>query len=165
MVRRDARIVVTGDSKILEATDAALELLDLTFDQLRALPPGSLSLEADRAATAGFEAAWDGSGRGEIVGSGSVKLLDGRLLRIRYLITPLPDGIFEIIIERADESVSEPPRMYTVGSALSAWRAAERKLEKVAPGSDEWTAVQSEIAYFRAEYQRVARGASARSPD
>jgi PAS domain-containing protein len=157
MVRRDARIVVGHDSTILEATDAALELLDLTFDQLRMLPPGSLSLDEDRAASAGFEAAWDGEGRGPIVGAGSVRLLDGRLLRIRYLITPHPDGTFEVIIERADEAVSGPPRMYTVGGALSAWRAAERKLEKVVPGSEEWKAVEAEVEYFRAEYQRAAR--------
>ena len=158
MVRRDARIVVAGDSTILEATDAALELLELTFEQLRSLPPGSMSLEEDRAATAGFEAAWRESGRGEIVGSGSVRLLDGRLLRIRYLITPRSDGTFAIIIERADEAVSEPPRMYTIGAVLSAWRAAERKLENIVSGSEEWKAAQAEIDYFRAEYQRVTRG-------
>jgi hypothetical protein len=163
MVRRDARIVVAGDSTILDATDAALELLNLTFDQLRSLPPGSLSLEADRAATEGFQEAWDGAGRGKIVGSGSIKLLDGQLLRIRYLITPQPDGAFEIVVERAEEPVSQPARMYTVGGALSAWRAAERKLEKVVPGSEEWQAAQAEIDYFRAEYQRVAREPSGRA--
>jgi hypothetical protein len=160
MVRRDARIVVAGDSTVLEATDAALELLDLTFGQLRSLPPGSLSLEEDKVATVGFEAAWHEAGQGDIVGSGSVRLLDGRLLRIRYLITPRTDGSFEIIFERAGESVSEPPRMYAVGVVLSAWRAAERRLEEVIPGSEEWRAAQTEIDYFRAEYQRVARGAS-----
>ena len=160
MVRRDARIVVAGDSTILEATDAALELLDLTFEQLRALPRGSLSLEEDKLATVGFEAAWRESGRAEIFGSGSVRLLDGRLIRIRYLITPQTDGTFAIVIERADEAVSAPPRMYTAGAVLSAWRAAERSLENVAPGSDEWQAAQAEIDYFRAEYQRVARAAS-----
>ncbi len=162
MVRQDARIVVSGDSSILEATDAALELLELTFDQLRALPPGSLSLEEDRVASSGFEVAWDRAGRGEIVGSGSVRLLDGRLIRLRYLITPQADGTFEIVIERADELVSEPPRMYTIGAVLSAWRAAERDLEEVVPGSAEWTAAQSEIEYFRAEYKRVTTGASDR---
>ena len=160
MVRRNARIVVAGDSTVLEATDAALEILELSFEQLRSLPPGSLSLDEDRAATAGFEAAWRESGRGEIVGAGSIRLLDGRLLRIRYLITPQPDGTFAVVIDRADEAVSEPPRMYTVGAVLSAWRAAERSLEKVAPGTEEWRAAQAEIDYFRAEYQRVARGAS-----
>jgi hypothetical protein len=159
MARRDARIVVAADSTILLATDAALELLDLTLDQLRQLPPGSLSLDEDKAANVGFEEAWNGSGRGEIIGSGSVKLLDGRLLRIRYLITRVADGTFEIIVERVDESVSEPPRMYTLGGMLSAWRAAERRLEQVVPGSEEWAAAEAEIAYFRTEYHRVARSA------
>jgi hypothetical protein len=157
MVRPDTRIVVAGDSAILEASDSALELLEFTFDQLQALPPGSLGLEEHRAASVGFEAAWDGAGRGEILGSGSIRLLDGRIVRIRYMITPLADGTFEIVFERADEPVSEPPRMYTLGGVLSAWRAAERKLEKIAPGTEEWNAIQAEIGYFRAEYRRVAR--------
>jgi hypothetical protein len=163
MVRRHARIVVAGDSTILEATDGALELLDLTFEQLQSLPPGSLSLDEDRAATAGFEAAWRESGRAEIFGSGSVRLLDGRLIRLRYLITPQADGTFAIVIERADEAVSDPPRMYTTGAVLSAWRAAERSLENVVPGTAEWNAAQAEIDYFRAEYRRVSREASVQS--
>ena len=130
MVGRDARIVVAADSTILEASASALGLLEVTFEQLRALPPGSLGLEEDRAASVGFEAAWNEAGRAEILGSGSVRLLDGRLVRVRYLITPLADGTFEIVFEPADEPVSEPPRMYALGAVLSAWRAAERKLEE-----------------------------------
>jgi PAS domain-containing protein len=156
MVRRDARIIVDADSKIVEATDAALELLGITLDELRALPPGGLSLEEDRARSADFQAAWRESGGGEVVGAGTARLLDGRLIRVRYLITPQEDRTYEVILERSEESVARPPRTYTLGTVLSAWRAAERQLAALAQGSAEWTAVQAEVEHFRQEYQRLA---------
>jgi hypothetical protein len=162
MVRRDARILVSADSTIIEATDAALEVLGLTLDELRALPPGGLSLEQDRESSAGFAAAWAESGRGAILGAGTARLLDGRLIRVRYLITPQADGTYEIILERSDESVAEPPRAYTLGAVLSAWRAAERELLALVPDSPEWAAVQAEVEHFRNEYRRLARGARQR---
>jgi PAS domain-containing protein len=158
MVRPGARILAAADSTIIEATDAALEILGLTLEELRALPPGGLSLEEDRAGSAEFAAAWRESGREAILGVGTARLLDGRLVRVRYLVTPLGDGTFEIILERSDESVTEPPRAYTLGAVLTAWRAAERQLAALVPGSAEWTAAQAEIDHFRTEYQRLARG-------
>jgi hypothetical protein len=161
-VRRDARIHVAADATIIEVTDAALELLGMTLDQLKALPPGALSLKEDRAGSAEFKAAWHDSGRATIVGASTARLLDGELIRVRYVITPQPDGSFEVILERTDESVEEPPRTYTVGAVLSAWRAAERQLAALEPESEEWRVAQADIDYFRAEYQRVARERAAR---
>jgi hypothetical protein len=158
MVGHDARIVVGADSAVTEATDAALEILGLTLAELRALPPGGLSLEEDRAGSAEFAAAWAETGRDAILGAGTIRLLDGRLIRVRYLISPQPDGTYEIVIERSDEPIAEPPRAYTLGTVLSAWRAAERRLDAVAPDSPEWVAAQAEIEHFRIEYQRLARG-------
>jgi PAS domain-containing protein len=156
MVRQDARIVVAVDSAILEATDAALELLGLSLEALRALPRGSLALDEGHAAGDEFRAAWEASGRGEIVGTGTLRLADGRLVRIRYLVTPRSGGTYEIIIEKVEEPADRPPRMYTIGTVLSAWRAAERRLERVVPGSGEWDSAQAEIEYFRAEYRKLA---------
>jgi PAS domain S-box-containing protein len=156
MVRRDARILVGSDSTILEATDAALDLLGLTIDELRALPPGALSMEEDREASAGFSEAWEQGGRGAVVGSGTMRRLDGRLVRLRYHIAPLADETFDIIIEESLESVTEPARTYTLNTALSAWRAAERKLASVDPQSPEGVRAQAEFDYFRMEYQRLA---------
>ena len=163
-MRQDARILVSADSVILDASDTALDLLGLTLEQLKTLPPGALSLEEDKQASAEFAAAWQEAGRGTIVGAGTARLLDGRLIRVRYLITPQADGSFEIILESSGESVAAPPRTYTVGDVLSAWRAAERKLAAVDPGGEEWTAAQAEIEHFRAEYQRVARRTRAATP-
>ncbi len=160
MVGHAARVRVDRASTVLEATDAALELLGLTFDELKALPRGALSIEEDRAASNGFEEAWKASGGGEIFGTGTIRRLDGRLLRVRYLITPQADDTYEIILEPSAEQVDEPPRTYTLGAVLSAWRAAERKLATLDAGRPEWAAAQAEIEHFRSEYQRLARDRS-----
>lgn len=162
MVRRDARILVGADSTIIEASEAALEIVGLTLEELRALPPGGLSVEQDRSGSAEFEAAWAETGRGPILGAGTIRLLDGRLIRVRYLVTPQADGTYEVILERSKEAVTEPPRAYTLGAVLSKWRAAERELGELSAGSPEWTAVHAEIDHFRTEYQRLARGERAR---
>ncbi len=164
MVRGDAQILVRSDSTIVEATDAALAILGLTMEQLKSLPPGGLSLDEDRDASAGFEAAWHESGRGAILGAGTARLLDGRLVRLRYLITPVDGDVFEIVLEESEESVSVPARAYTVGAVLSAWRQAERKLEALEPGTHEWLAANAEVEYFREEYQRAARRQSEDTP-
>ena len=162
MVRRDARILVGADSKVIEATDAALEILGLSLEELRALPPGGLSVEEDRVGQEGFQDAWHEAGRSAIVGAGTIRLIDGRLIRVRYLIDPRPDATFEVIVERSPESVGAPPRAYTVGSVLSAWRTAERRLAELEPDSPESVAAQAEIEHFRTEYQRLARTERAR---
>jgi PAS domain-containing protein len=157
MVRRDARILVGADSTVIDASDAALEIVGLTLEELRELPPGGLAIEEDRTGSDRFRAAWAETGGGPILGAGTIRLLDGRLIRIRYLVTPQADGTYEVILERSDEPVSEPPRAYTLGAVLSKWRTAERELAELARGGREWTAVQAEIDHFRTEYQRLAR--------
>ncbi len=160
MVRRDARILVHDDSTILEATDGALHLLGLSIEELRDLPSGALSVEDDRAASNGFSAAWSAAGRNPILGTGTLRRPDGRLIRVSYLISVRPEGGYEVILEPSDEAVGDPGRRYTVGEALSAWRVADQKLATVDVGTPEWDAVQKEIEYFRREYHRLARDRS-----
>lgn len=157
MTARSGQILLSADARVLGASDGALELLGVTLDELRHLPRGSLSLAEDRAASAGFDEAWQGSGRMPVFGAGTIRLPAGGLQRVRYLITPHPDGSYEVLIQSTDESTSDPPRTYTIGTVLSAWRAAERQLAALAEGEPEWTLVQEEIAHLRDEYHRLAR--------
>jgi PAS domain-containing protein len=157
MVRRDARILVGSDSRVIEASPEALELLGLTFDELVALPPGAMSLDQDRRASDGFEAAWEGDGRPPLVGSATIRLADGQLVRLRYLIGSQPDGTVEVFLDHSPEPVGEPPRAFAIGKILSAWRAAERLLEALEPGSPEWLAAEAETQHFKDEYRRLAR--------
>ncbi len=165
MVRRDARIWIGPDAAVIGATDGALDLLGLSLAELQALPPGGLSLEADVQAAEGFEAEWRKAGERPIFGSGTVRLLDGRLVRVRYVINPLPDAGFEVILERSRENVSAAPRMFTAGSVLSAWRAAERRLAEIDPDSPEWPTAKRESDHFRDEFRRVTQsGTNAPGP-
>ena len=157
MTARPREILVGADFRVLSATEGALELLGLTLDELRQLPPGSLSLDEDRDAAVGFDEAWRAGGREPILGAGTIRLAGDRLQRVRYLVTPLADGTYEVILEPTAESVSQPPRRYTIGAVLSAWRAAERQLAELSEGEPEWSLVQDEIAHFRSEYHRLAR--------
>ncbi len=162
MVRGDARLVLSSDARILSASPAALELLDLTFAELQALPPGSMTLEEDRDSTGAFGEAWAGAGRAPILGSATARLPSGRMIRLRYLIQVQSAETFEVFLEASPESTAKPSRMYTVGNVLSAWRAAERRLEVLEAGSPEWTEAEADTDHFRAEYRRLS---GARPPD
>jgi len=156
MVRPDARLVLASDARILSASPAALDLLGLTLDELQALPPGSMTLEEDRDQDGAFGQAWEGGGRAPILGSATARLPSGRMIRLRYLIQVLETGNFEVVLEASPESIAKPSRMYTVGSVLSAWRAAQRRLEVLEVGSLEWTSAQEDSEKFRAEYRRLS---------
>jgi hypothetical protein len=161
MAHVSARIVVDSASNILDASEYAIDLLGMSLDELRSLPPGGLSVEQDRAASEAFEAEWRASGEGQVAGAGTIRVSGGQLMRIRFLIMPKPDGTFEIIFDRIEEPVTAPPRTFTVGSALAAWRAAERKLETLDPASAEWAVANADVQHVRDEYQRLVRLASA----
>lgn len=148
--------MVGPDARVLEATPAALELLGLSLEQLKALPPGTMSVETDEAASSQFAAAWEGDGRPPLLGAGTARLLDGRLIRLRYYLWSRDDGSVEVVLERSQESVAEPPRAYAIGKVLSAWRAAQRQLQALEPGSPEWLAADAEDQHFRAEYRRLS---------
>jgi hypothetical protein len=47
--------------------------------------------------------------------------------------------------------------MYTNGEVLSQWRAAERRLDELVPGTDDWANAQSEIELWRSTYQALFR--------
>ena len=161
----EATIVIGSDSAVLAASDAALEMLGgLTLEQLRELPRGALSVDPDEGNSESLRAAWSEAGAPALVGSGTIRLLDGTLVRVRYLITPMADGTLELILDRSPESTDHPPRTYTVGSVLSEWRAAERKLAHIPPDSPDWVKVEAEIDYFRRAYRRVVRAKSEDSP-
>ncbi len=162
MAPGSARILTDSASNIIDASERALRLLGMTLAQLRALPPGGLSLEENRAESEAFEAEWRASGEGQIAGAGTIRLPEGRLLRIRFLITPRPDSTFEILFDEIDEPVQAPSRLFTTGSALAAWRAAERKLEALDPTSSEWAAANADVEHFRQEHQRLVTIAAER---
>jgi hypothetical protein len=48
-------------------------------------------------------------------------------------------------------------RIHAVGEVLREWRAAERALGELAPGTREWTRALGEVELHRSRYQQVSR--------
>ena len=57
------------------------------------------------------------------------------------------------VLEEMPGRVDAPSVVYTGGDVLSRWRAAERQLDTLAPGSEEAIAVEAEIDHLRGLYQ------------
>jgi hypothetical protein len=151
-------MIVTADGVVEHANDDALRLLDVTLDELRALPPGSFSAEApDPEASAAFQEQWAADGKPDIGGMGSLKRQDGSTVRVRFAIAPRPDGRYMVLLEELEGSTARPTVMYTNGEVLSQWRAAERRLDELVPGTDDWANAQSEIELWRSTYQALFR--------
>ena len=163
-----ATLTLAPDGRVLEASPDALQLLGIGLAELRSLPPGSLSPEApDPESDAAFRSQWDTHGRPDIMGEATLQRLDGSKARVRFLITPAANGEFLVALEPVDAPVDAPPKAFTGGDVLAAWRSAERRLAALVEGSPEWAAASSEIEHFRAQYQslfdRGGRGAGATS--
>jgi hypothetical protein len=61
-------------------------------------------------------------------------------------------------LEQSQEAAS---RYHAVGEVLREWRAAERALAELAPGTAEWTHALREVELQRSRYQQVIRAGSA----
>jgi hypothetical protein len=56
---------------------------------------------------------------------------------------------------RDGKRAAEAPASTGVGEVLREWRAAERALAELAPGSPEWTHTRDEVELLRTRYQQV----------
>ncbi|HSH21176.1 MAG TPA: PAS domain-containing protein [Candidatus Caenarcaniphilales bacterium] len=161
----DATILLEPDGRYLDASPAALALIGVTIDELRSMPPGTLSPRyADEAEREALRGAFLKSGATRAVGSATISRPDGGKVRVKFLLERRPDGRYLAWLKPADESVDRPTVFITIGEALAAWRAAERRLETLEPNSLEWESVQADIQLFRSEYRRLSdRGRAKRN--
>ncbi len=149
-----ATMIVEPDGMVADANQRALDMLGVTLDQLRSLPPGSFNPEPpDPAADAQFRESWEAQRSPDLVGESTIKLLDGTRKRVKFAIAPTDDGRFRVILEPTSGSVEQDAKVYTAGQVLGEWRAAERRLSDLAEGSPEAAAVRAEIERFRSRYQ------------
>ena len=149
-------VILNPDGTTADANAAALEMLGVTLDVLRSLPPGALSPEPpDPIGEAAFRERWEADGQPAIGGQATVKRLDGSHVRVKFGITPLEDGRFVAMLEPVDTPPDAAPVVYTAGQVLAEWRAAERRLTEIAEGSAEWRAVRRDIDMFRKRYQEM----------
>jgi PAS domain S-box-containing protein len=149
-----AIIVAREDGTITEASPAALELIGVTFDELRNAPRGAFSAQQTSPdEDAAIREQWSASGKPDIGGETTIRRADGGEVRIRYLVAREPSGDYLTVLVPVDGREDRPSTIYGLGDVLTAWRSAERRLEALVPGSVEWRAVTAEIMTLRATYQ------------
>ena len=149
-------LTINADGTIADANAAALDLLRVTLEQVRALPPGALSADPpDPGANKAFREQWEREGNPDIGGEGTLRRADGTSARVRFGIAPVDDGRFLAILEEIEAEPDAPPILYTAGQVLAEWRAAERRLAAIVEGSPEWAAVSDEIETFRRRYHAL----------
>ena len=152
----EATIELASDGTYRGASPAALEILGVTLEELLALPPGAFATRpADPVEQESFRQAWEAAGSPPIGGEGTILRPDGSQVRLSFAIIPRPDGTFVAAIERIPTSEEAEPVVYTMGSILSLWRAAERDLATVVPGTAEWHQLTDQVETFRARYQQL----------
>ena len=154
----DATVVIGADGSFDEASAAALELLGLSIDELRALPPGALSTKSTEDQE-NLRGAVEHARPDAVAGVTTIRRGDGSRLGVRFVIRRRDDGRWEAVFASLDRP--QASRTYkTAGSVLTAWRDAERRLDEVPGGSDEERELIAEISRLRADYRELFDRAS-----
>ena len=145
-----------SQGSIQDANEAALALLGLSVDDLRALPAGALSAEpADPEEQAALRAQWAAAGSHALAGLTTIKRGDGSRVRVAFAIALQSDGSFIATLNEAPGSLAAKSRIYTVGDVLARWRAADRQLQRLPTDSADYDEVREEVEDLRAQYQRI----------
>jgi len=155
----EAIITIAADGRYDDANEAALELLGLSLVELRASPPDRFAIQptidADQTA---LQAQWEAGGSPLLVGATGLRRADGTTIRVAFAIEATDPG-FRVRLSEVEGSPHAPIRAYTVGDVLQEWRAAERELAELVPGTPDWARTSSEIQSLRDRYQELFRAA------
>ena len=153
-----ALIIIDAEGRYLDGNARALEILGVTLEELRAASGTTFAVEPpDPAQSQAFRVAWEAQGRPDITGESSIRRPDGKEVRVRFAINARADGTYAAALEPVPANPGGAASVRTVGAILAAWRAAERRLETLAPGSNEWMAAQEEVAWLREQHATVFR--------
>jgi len=172
-----AVVVLRPDGTYVDVNAAALRIFGVTREAFLASKPDDWSLRDPNATTEGFREEWEATGRPDIAGETTIVRRNGQHRRVRFVITRRDDGNFAAVLEplpdprrsavpavgakargpRPSASRADPERtvIFTAGSVLAEWRAAERRLEAVPADSPEWQATRAQIETLREQYHRL----------
>jgi PAS domain-containing protein len=151
----EALFALDGAGRCLDANQAALELLGVSLAELRAAPPGHFSIQPrDDGEQSSLRAQWSDGGEELLVGTTGLRRADGLTIRVAYAIEATASG-FNARLWRIDGSPHSPTSAFTVGDVLREWRAAERQLTELAPGTRDWARTLGEIEELRGRYQEL----------
>jgi PAS domain-containing protein len=153
------RLTINADGTYGDGNAAALALLGVTLDELLVSPPGRFAVESVGAdGDAAFMKAWQSSGRPDIAGATTIRRADGTTVRVKFSITEEADHSFTALLTPVSEPVAQPTVLFTTGDVLAAWRAAERRPERLLPDDAEALAIEADIREFREGYQALFDG-------
>jgi len=156
----EAELSLDRTGRYVDANGAALQLLGVSLPELLASPPDRFTIEpADEGEQASLREEWAGGGSRPLVGTAGLKRADGQTIRVSYAIEPAGEG-FRARLSPIQGSPEAPSSVYTVGSVIREWRAAERQLSELRPESDDWARTKNEIEMLRARYQELFRALS-----
>lgn len=161
MAKRPVEAVIRIDAsgRYIGANRPALELLGVTLAELRASSPERFAMRStNQSEQAAFRAEWEAGGSWPLVGTMGLKRADGTTIRVSYAMETARSG-FQARLWRVEGSPEAPPSVFTVGIVLSEWRAAERSLNELVPGSPEWNRTLTEIELLRETYQEIFKSA------
>jgi len=151
----EAVIRIDAAGRYVDANQAALVLLRVTLAELRESPGDRFSIRPTNVAEqAAFRAEWESAGSQPIVGTAGLKRGDGATIRVSYAIEADDSGFVARLWE-VPGSPEAPPSAFSVGEVLRSWRAAERELAELKPGSPEWARTLSEIELLRDRYREL----------
>src|SRR5438876_4499807 len=131
----EAVIRMDATGRYIGANQAALELLGVTLAELRESPPDRFAISpTDPSEQAALRTAWEAGGSRPLVGTAGLRRADGVMIRVSYAIETARPG-FRARLWKVEGSPHAPPSVFAVGAVLREWRAAERHLAEVVPGS------------------------------
>ena len=155
----EAVITIDKAGHYVDANDAALELLGVTLSELRTSAPDRFAIRPTvQAEQTELRDQWETGGEQPLVGTAGIRRADGTTIRISYAIEATEAG-FGVRLQRVEGSPEAPPSLFTVGRVLHEWRAAERVLAELAPGSPEWARIQGEVEMLRGQYHQLFKTA------
>lgn len=139
----------------VDANAPALDLLGVSLAELRTSAPDRFAIrptiDAEQAA---LRANWESGGSQPLIGTAGLRRADGTTIRVAYAVETADSG-FRARLWQVEGSPHAPASVYTVGDVLRRWRAAERELVELAPGTPEWARTLSEIELLRGKYQEL----------
>jgi PAS domain-containing protein len=153
----EAVISLDAAGRYLDANESALELLGVSLAGLRASPPDRFAIQpTNDSEQAALRAEWESGGSRPLVGTTGLRRADGVTIRVSYAIETHGSG-FRARLWRVEGSPHASPSVFSVDDVLREWRAAERNLAELIPGSPEWARTSSEIDLLRGKYQELFR--------
>ena len=154
-----AVITIDAAGRYLDASPAALDLLGVSLAELRSSERDRFVVRAvDQAERAAARARWEDGGSQPMAGTAGLRRADGTEIRVSYTLERMEHG-FRSRFWQVDGAPDSPTTALSVGDVLREWRAAERAVAELVPGSPEQKQALSEIDLLRRQYQELFRAA------